>query len=139
MFGASIGIVFGFKIFVVDPTLERLKGPPYAISDILEEVPKEPALYVFVAALVGVCVVWRWLMFLNLRKNFRDKAKGNNEDGLAARDWSVAQGLRERALALRTRADLILCIALALLLAGIYFVLFTCQLHKFLSEHAFPS
>ena len=83
LFGASIGVVYGFIIFVVDPTLERLKRRPYAVSDILEEIPKEPALYVFVAALVGAYVVWRWWMFVNLRVHFRDKAKGNNEDGLA--------------------------------------------------------
>lgn len=130
LFGASVGTVYGFSYFVVYPALERLrgldppKGPPYAISDILEEIPKGPALYVFLAALIGVYVVWRWWMFVNLRKSFRGKVSRSNGEGLTTRDWNVAQGLRERALALRTRADLILGAGVVLLFAGVYFVLF---------------
>ena len=124
LFGASIGIAYGFIYLVVLPALERRRERPFTISDILEEVPKEPALYVFVAALVGVYVAWRWWMLGRLRETLRDKAEGNGADGLEARDWNVAEGLRERALALRTRADLILGAGFALLCAGIYLVLF---------------
>ena len=127
LFGASIGIVYGFIHLVVLPALERPRERPFTIKDILEEVPKEPALYVFVAALVGVYVAWRWWMLVKLRVTFRNKAEGNNAGGLEACNWNVAEGLRERALALRTRADLILGVGFALLCAGIYFVLFIVQ------------
>ena len=127
LFCASIGIVYGFINFVVHPTLVRLKGVPYTSSDVLEEIPKEPAFYFFAAGLVGVCVVLRWWMLVNLRRNFQNILTGNDKDRLSALDWNVVQGLKERALALRTRADLILGAGFALLLAGTYFVLFILQ------------
>ena len=95
------------------------------VVDALEKLPTQWTFYAIIAALVVEYLVWRWRMFASLRKELQTKAKETkNKDGPTDRDWWVVQGLRKRGLALRTRADLILGSAFALLLAGIYLVIF---------------
>lgn len=119
-----IGFAYAFIYFVLDPILHRFEDQPYTVALILEEIPKELAFYVFVAALFGACLGWRWWMLVNLRKKFEEQKNADDTESLTARDWDVAEGLRQRALALRTRADLLLGSGLALLIAGVYSVLF---------------
>ena len=96
------------------------------VVDALEKLPTQWTFYAIIAALVVEYLVWRWRMFASLRKELQTKAEEEtkNKDGLTGRDWWVVQGLRKRGLALRTRADLILGSAFALLFAGIYLVIF---------------
>lgn len=123
-FASPIAIVYGFMHFVLDPVVQGFEARPYTVAMVLEEVPKEPAFYCFVAALVGVGLSWRWWMLANLRNKFKKHEEADDGSSLTTRDWEVATGFRGRALALRTRADLLLGAGFALLLAGVYFVLF---------------
>ena len=91
-------------------------------TNLLERLPTEPTLYIVLSALLGVWLSGRWIQYDSLCKAFNDKEE--SEGGLTKRDWWVVRGLRQRALALRTRADLILGGVFVLLFGGIYLVMF---------------
>ena len=124
LFGFPTGAVYGFRYFVLDPILMRFEDRPYTVAAVLEEVPKEPAFYIFVGAIVGAILVWRWWMLVHVRDDLGRKKARSDKNSLTELDWEVAEGFRKRALALRTRADLLLGIGAAVLFAGIYFILF---------------
>ena len=81
-FGTPIGIVCGFKFFVLKPIMQDLERQQYTVATVLEEVPKVPAFYVFFAAIMGVFAGWRWWMFSKHRDNFKEQARADDKSSL---------------------------------------------------------
>ena len=97
---------------------------PIDVFEWLGQLPTEPAFHYLVAALAGAYLSWRWCLSANLREEISNREKAKDGSSLTSRDWWVVQGLRERALAFRTLAGILLGGVVALLFGGIYFVVF---------------
>ena len=99
-------------------------GPQKSATDVLdfmERLPTEPAFYYSIAAVAGAYLGWRRWLYANLRKEIREATE--DESSLTPHDWWAVQGLRERALAFRTLAGVLLGSVVALLFGGIYLTL----------------
>ena len=116
-----IGLVYLF----LRPKPESFEEPTVVVWRWLQNLPTEPTFYYSIAAIVGAYFGRRWWLSAKLRKEF-ERAKKENEykSSLISRDWWVVQGLRERAVALRVKADWSLGCIFLLLFMGIYFVIF---------------
>ena len=101
------------------------KGSEKSAIDVLlfmERLLTKPAFYYSTAAVAGAYLGWRWWLHANLRKEIREATE--DKSSLTSRDWWVVQGLRERALAFRTLAGVLLGGVVVLLFGGLYFVVF---------------
>ena len=122
--GAPVGFVYLFIELVVDPITKVADPTKLTVTNFVEKLPHQPFLYFLIAALLGARVWWGWYMSHQLREELAAYNLTADGDRLAERDRWVVKSLRERALALRVRADLILGFAFLSLLGGIYFVVF---------------
>ena len=114
-------LVLGFQLVLLSGANN---SPVTTALNFMQQLPVNPWLYLYIALLVGLYLSWRWWMFDSLDKEFQTKEEADKRDNLTHRDWRIVQGLRKRAFALRTRADLILGGTFALLFVGIYLTLF---------------
>lgn len=117
--------------FLVYAKPSRGPGGSIDVTKALENAPTTREFYVVILMLIGLWMSWRWYHFVRLQSAFsairpsRDANSVSEEKiPFSHRAWAVSYDLRKRAFALRARADLILGIVCALLLGGIYIVLF---------------
>ena len=113
-----------FKFYFSEPTSVLRDDPAIVVSDFLKRIPLERKFYVVLSLLVIARLYWHLWRIYSIRDDFKIYAKTDIKTDLTGRDWLVVQGLRERALFLRTRADFILGSAFVLLFAGIYLFLY---------------
>ena len=113
----SIGLAY---LFLNTPSKDSQKSATKVLSW-LERLPTESTFYYSIATVAVAYLVWRWRVYTKLRKEF---GENKDERSLTPRDWWVVQGFRERALASRTLAGVLLGGVVALLFGGIYLVLF---------------
>ena len=109
----------------LDTPSENVQRPAIRVLSRLERLPTESAFYYSIATVAGAYLVWLWWVYTKHREGF-ERAKKENEDkrSLTPRDWWVVQGLRERAIAFRTLAGILLGGVVALLFGVVYFIVF---------------
>ena len=95
-----------------------------AVVDTLKRIPTDMNFYAIAIALVGLWISWRFHLHDKLGKKLTWGFRITARQGLCRNDWEVYLGFRERALALRTRSGLTLIGVFALLLGGIYLIMF---------------
>ena len=116
----------GFLSYFLFPVSETTKNPSVTIRDWMQVTPTKWGFYLLIAGLIGLYLGWRWCLYNRLHNEFKtmeenEKGKGSK---LTPRDWWVVQKLQRRAFALHLRADMILAGLIALLVGGIYLILF---------------
>ena len=114
----------GGPVTIMSASPEDLRKPAAVVLDFMERLPTELAFYCLIAAVAVVYLGWRCWSSAKLRKEFEGAKKENkNKSSLTSRDWWVVQDLRERALAFRTLAGVLLSGVIALLFGGVYLTL----------------
>ncbi len=99
--------------------------PAKAVVDLIQQLPTGWSFWLYVAFLVGVYFVRFWCMRDRLERDFISKAADKKYNTkLSRRGWWATQEVRNRALSLRIRADLILGGVFALLFGGTYLIVF---------------
>ena len=122
--GAVVKAMDWLEKFLLGTSSEGSEKSETAVLIRLKNLLTEPAFYYSIAALSGVYLGWRWWLYVRLRKEFETRKEPEDKSDLTTRDWWVVQGLRERALAFRTLAGVLLSGVVAVLLGGIYLILF---------------
>ena len=115
------GIVPLLQLLFISPDVSE-DPSPLEVTTWLHEIPEHPELYRVMAGLAAAYALWHLYRHGRLRREFEEK--GKEYDDLTGRDRKVVRVLRDRALALRTRADSILFGAVILLFASFYFLVF---------------
>ena len=119
-----IGITFLFMYFAVDPIITPSERGERTVGEVIEQIPTEPAFYVMMVALIVLRVWQRWWNSVKVRQDTQRRMRADRAHQLNNREWGLVRDLRERALSLRARADLIFGGGFLALLAGIYGVIF---------------
>ena len=109
-----------WELYSIDPD----KDSATEVVKALKRVPTDWRFYVITVAHTGLWISWRFYLHDQLGKKLKWGNRINFRHGLNRRDWGAYSNLRERALALRTRAGLTLIGVFGLLFGGIYFVIF---------------
>ncbi len=119
-----IGITLLFLYFVVDTTVTPSGRGERTVGEVIEQIPNEPAFYVVMVTLVVLRVWQRWWDSIKVGRDTQRRMRADHTRQLKNREWGLVRDLRERALSLRARADLIFGGGFLALLAGIYGVIF---------------
>ncbi len=120
----SLFVLLALTSFLFDLYSIGSKDSAKEVVNTLLQAPTDWRFYVIVVALAGLWASWRFHLKTKLRKNLKFENEDPRRQGLTERDWQAYGGLRERALALRTRAGLTLGGVFALLFGGVYFIIF---------------
>ena len=116
LFLAPIATVLGFYYVVILPIESEPRLGTPVVQHIFEQIPRRREFYHFVAVFAGAYLGWRWWTYSRLRSKEPATNASSESD-------QVAVKLRLNAIALRTRADLLLGGAFFLLFAGVYFII----------------
>ena len=99
-------------------------NPAQFVLTWLKRLPTNPLFYLSLAALLGAYFGWRIVFNARVHRELMEQEEKESNRRLDSDDWFAIRGLRRRAFALRTQADVILAGVTALLLGGVYVVLF---------------
>ena len=104
--------------------LLETKEPAIIVASLLKRAPIDWRFYGALIIFVGTWLCWRSYLHDNLRKKLKSEFSDVLDKELKPRGCWVYSGFRNRALSLRTKAGLTLGSVFALLLGGIYLILF---------------
>ena len=119
-----LGVMALVLFLLLGPISNASDDSSKKVLKVLEGIPRNLGFYVFIAGFVIFWLSWRFYLHTKLKEKLDKEYENALEKDLNDRDWWTYHGFRIRAFALRTKADIMLGCVFALLLAGIYFVVF---------------
>ena len=102
---------------------EKIGDPASVVTDWIEALPTRPLLYVIVAALAGFYAWCRWCQW----QSRYGRAGDGGPAYLQTNQDTIVKLLRRRAFTLETWAHLMLAGVIAVLLGGLYFIIYVLQ------------